>query len=72
MEAKLPIMDLAIYKTYRQIADDDACQLGRQICDAFQTTGFMYVKNHGIDSSQVLFKSTCVLEVLHIFYLFFF
>ena len=53
----IPIIDFAEYSLdieEENVSSGDIKQLADEICDAFKTVGFVYLKNYGISQTKVL------------------
>ena len=57
MDSEIPVLDFDVFKV-GSTADvgqpsNDVRELAQNLVHAFQTVGFVYLKNHGISQSQV-------------------
>ena len=53
---ELPVIDFSEYSLAlkeEDVSNNGIRQLAEQICHAFRTVGFLYLKNHGIPDSKV-------------------
>lgn len=55
--AEIPVVDFACFDCFNDLdfgkSNSEVDQLAREICNAFTTIGFVYIKNHGIPENEI-------------------